>query len=469
MCVCVCVCCSEVCGDLAAYANKWRPDADGCEANTDNKSLLNLQIMHTSLPSSPVVLPSPSQLSPHSPRPCLVPATSQSSPPMSTSGPVSGRAGLSPLPFQGHPVIAGTNYQMTSSVTNQVAVSTVPHPSLGRSVSVQGEKDKQVLPQLHPLAHPHRTNGSVPPVPSSPSSPPPSPGVPIRKARRPSTHSLQEQVLRSQLEHRNSYVSNSASGDVSSSSLPPSPPPTITVPLCGLPTSPPPESAPVISSANSSRQRPQSASSAALPSPTRSAGVHVPVTTTRAATDHLPSTYLAAQTVQTAPLYSVSQQPLGHMSRRHTRSKSSGPFSAFSTAPPPVETKRRTHARHLSTGNIPQGALAASSNGRTLKDTPELSKSSVSLNSTFIFDSQVSQASPPNPEKGYDFAKHFNLFSPFTSNMALEYCRGEGTPELRESQAPAVWCMDVWSDSIAVGCGNGQIEVGVALGHVTVT
>ena len=466
--MCVCVCCSEVCGDLAAYVNKWRQDADGCEANTDNKSLLNLQIMHTSLPSSPVVLPSPSQLSPHShsPRPCLVSATSLSSPPMSASGPASGRAGSSPLSFQGHPVIAGTNYQMTSTVTNQVAVSTVPHPSLGRSVSVQGEKDKQVLPQLHPLAHPHRTNGSVPPVPSSPSSPPPSPG--IRKARRPSTHSLQEQVLRSQLECRNS-VSNSASGDVSSSSLPPSPPPTTTVPLCGLPTSPPPVTAPVISSANSSRQRPQSASSAALPSPTRSAGV--PATTTIAATDHLPSTYLATQTVQTASLYSVSQhatpqQPLCHMSRRHTRSKSSGPFSTFSTVPPPVETKRRTHARHLSMGNIPQGAA---SNGLTLKDTPELSKSSISLNSTFIFDSQVSQAPPPNPEKGYDFAKHFNLFSPFTSNMALEYCRGEGTPELRESQAPAVWCMDVWSDSIAVGCGNGQIEVGVALGHVTVT
>ena len=41
--------------------------------------------------------------------------------------------------------------------------------------------------------------------------------------------------------------------------------------------------------------------------------------------------------------------------------------------------------------------------------------------------------------------------------------------EGRETPPPAVWCMDVWNKSIAVGCGNGQIEVGVVFSNVTVT
>ncbi len=43
--------------------------------------------------------------------------------------------------------------------------------------------------------------------------------------------------------------------------------------------------------------------------------------------------------------------------------------------------------------------------------------------------------------------------------MALQYCsitNGEVEPEL--SVAP-VWCMGVWKTTIAVGCGNGQVEV----------
>ena len=101
--------------------------------------------------------------------------------------------------------------------------------------------------------------------------------------------------------------------------------------------------------------------------------------------------------------------------------------------------------------------------GGGFADAPKLLRSSVSLSPEFP-PTTASKPPPPDPEKGYDFAKHFDLFSPFTSNMALEYCRkevDEGS-KITETPPPAIWSMDVWKNSIAVGCGNGQIEVGVA-------
>lgn len=73
----------------------------------------------------------------------------------------------------------------------------------------------------------------------------------------------------------------------------------------------------------------------------------------------------------------------------------------------------------------------------------------------------------PNEEKGYDFAQHFNLFSQYTSNMALEYCVGgrmceEDVGERGEelvSLPPPVWCMAVRNKVIALGCGDGKVEV----------
>ena len=75
--------------------------------------------------------------------------------------------------------------------------------------------------------------------------------------------------------------------------------------------------------------------------------------------------------------------------------------------------------------------------------------------------------SPPMPEvqggivsaPGYDFGRHFNLFSPYTSNLALEYSTQQQEDFSNEPLAPAVWCMDVWNNTVAIGCGCGQIEV----------
>lgn len=326
--------------------------------------------------------------------------------------------------------------QMMSSTTNQVAVSAVPHPPLSKSMSVQNMRELE-HPRHHPpsLPHPlppshspraHLHNRSCDPPPSSPPiSPPPSTSVtPHHKNRRHSTHSLQEQVLRTQLEGTNTPPNTSL-------------PYPAALPLCGLPTSPP---------HNINKPRPQSAN------------VNVPPSLSRPTSMAVGSSNQATKPVQSSPRYSLSghhsSQQLSHVTRRgHARSKSSGTFPTGTHVPPTAGRKQQFCGHHVSSND--------------LGDTPQLSKSSVSLSSTFIFDSHPSKAPPPNPQKGYDFSKHFSLFSPFTSNMALEYCQGQSSPELQECPPPPVWCMDVWNDSIVVGCGNGQIEVGVVFSHMT--
>ena len=119
-------------------------------------------------------------------------------------------------------------------------------------------------------------------------------------------------------------------------------------------------------------------------------------------------------------------------------------------SPPSPPSRRTSHSKRDSLGNLSvMSEMSVSSNG--------------------LFDRTASQE--PDSQTGYNFAAHFNLFSPFTSNLALEYCT---PPEAEEGNPPSghapqpVWCMDVWNDVIAVGCGNGQIEVGVAFEcHVT--
>ena len=497
----------EKCGDLSTYAGKWRPDADGCEASADNKSVLSFQMV----PSTSSLPPSPA-----SPPSSAVGVTAN----FYTRGPPTPTV-CSPPPISGHvtsSLVRGpptcVYHQVTSSTANQVAVSAVPHPPLGVSMSVQDVRHKKKptppsVPQPHPLPHPHRNGSSVGhPLPTAtpPSSPPPSPSVLYRKSRRSSTHSLQEQVLRTQLEGRTS-VSTTAIGDTS---LPPSTTATH-APRCGLPTAPP-ESAPVISGTNN--PRPYSATVSKPASHTTLNGTSgnissishpstMPVQTsyslshhdsaTRTQPSHTPHNSatptqpshtphnLATPTqpshtphnlaTPTQPSHTphnsaTPTQPSHTPHRGHTRSKSLGPFAVFPSAQARVPSaagpvrRRHTHTRNLSAGNISQATLTVAK-GLDLRDTPELSRSSVSLSSAFLFDSQTSQAPPSNPKAGYDFAKHFNLFSPFTSNMALEYCQAEESPEVHECPAPAVWCMDVWNNSIAVGCGNGQIEVGV--------
>ena len=128
-------------------------------------------------------------------------------------------------------------------------------------------------------------------------------------------------------------------------------------------------------------------------------------------------------------------------------------------------TQRPTHSRNRSLGSIPWSSHSLSRPLVTRNDSlGNLSNASTetafSTTSGRLFDNQPSQE--PNPQEGYDFSRHFNLFSQFTSNMALQYCT-QTSEDVPQCKAPAVWCMDVGNKVIAVGCGNGQVEVGVAL------
>ena len=158
-----------------------------------------------------------------------------------------------------------------------------------------------------------------------------------------------------------------------------------------------------------------------------------------------------------------------------------------SSSSSPVHRRRMGHCRHLSLGNniprqrpthsrnrslgsvnfnhmLPPNTL--SSRQESLGNLSLLSRASsktgsrLSLNSGFLSEAQVPQT--PDPENGYDFVQHFNLFSQYTSNMALEYYTARRESSTHPPTTPPVWCMDVWNRLIVVGCGNGQIEVGVA-------
>ena len=419
---------------------------------------------------------------------------------------------------------SGMGIQMTLSVaTNQIVAPPETQRVLGRSMSAHNVRDRErqispairrvkPRPQPHPLGHGGNgasfgvANYHPPHSPILPSSPPPSPGVfPVRKGRRHSTHSLQEQVLASQLDFRSGHA-HATPTNASLATHNVAPP----LPLCGLPTSPP--------STTSTPITPHYPTSPSTTSTTITPHYHTsPSTTSTPITPHLPTSPSTTSTLitphlPTSPpsttsipttLHTLHTSHAGKLSTtsgneilthtpfssphtashmqpsavprppvirsRHTRSKSSGPidasFSSLSPASPVTHTqtdsrapfnRKQTHSRNLSTSCVsPPGK------GRGFSDSPEIARSSISLNLKFS-SSLAGQAHPPDPVKGYDFAKHFSIFSPYTSSMALEYCchDDEGS-KVTETPPPAVWCMDVWNRCIAIGCGNGQIEVGV--------
>ena len=448
----------ELCGDLSTYADKWRPDAEGCEAAADNKSVGSLQL---------------------GPSGGAAPVNFQ----------IGGNARVHAVGGPDQSSVTGT---MTSSVTNQIAASVPPHVMLARSVSAQNMTIQQVprtlplpSPQPHHQPHPlalYNGTSTGPPTspPSSPlacSSPPPSPGVPLSSSRRHSTQSLQEYLFRPQLERpaaSSSAIPPTTPSSLSSASNPP-PISTAThpaapsealhalphtpattnsalppLPRCGLPTSPPP----------------------VAPAATKPSGARPSDCSGSVSSRFGGGTATHSSVGSRPPRHSVSELAHppstqgGHFPRRHARSKSSGPITVLPPSSPLAHPQssasdvpqQRTHSRNLSTSNISQGGR-----GREFADAPKLLRSSVSLSPKFP-PSAATPPSPPDPERGYDFAKHFNLFSPFTSNMALEYCHRESDQgsQVTETPPPAVWSMDVWKNYIAVGCGNGQIEVGVA-------
>ena len=190
--------------------------------------------------------------------------------------------------------------------------------------------------------------------------------------------------------------------------------------------------------------------------------------------------------VQTDMLQSAPPANVQLVSGTCTTQSHSGCLSSTSqkeSSLPNRYRKRRGHSRSSSLGTVayrptnsgdPWSTLSASTSLASLShpllprneslgnlsNASTISETAFSTTSGHLFDKQQSQT--PNPDEGYDFSRHFNLFSQFTSNMALQYCsrKSEDVPRCK---APAVWCMDMKNKVIAVGCGNGQVEVGVVL------
>lgn len=178
----------------------------------------------------------------------------------------------------------------------------------------------------------------------------------------------------------------------------------------------------------------------------------------------IPSTLVTSST-RTKPTAAIneggSSSPLHRKRMGHCRHLSLGNN---------IPRQRPTHSRNRSLGSVnfnhilPPSTL--SSRQESLGNLSLLSQASsktgsrLSLASGFLSEAQVPQT--PDPENGYDFVQHFNLFSQYTSNMALEYYTARRESSTHQPTTPPVWCMDVWNKIIVVGCGNGQVEVGVA-------
>ena len=181
--------------------------------------------------------------------------------------------------------------------------------------------------------------------------------------------------------------------------------------------------------------------------------------------DPIPSTLVTSST-RTKPTAAIneggSSSPLRRKRMGHCRHLSLGNN---------IPRQRPTHARNRSLGSVninhilPPSTLSSRQeslgNLSLLSHASSMTGSRISLNSGFLSEAQMPQT--PDPENGYDFVQHFNLFSQYTSNMALEYYTARKESSAHLPPTPPVWCMDVWNRIIVVGCGNGQIEVGVAL------
>ena len=74
------------------------------------------------------------------------------------------------------------------------------------------------------------------------------------------------------------------------------------------------------------------------------------------------------------------------------------------------------------------------------------------------FDTANEAETLAQPASGFDYRSHFSLFSRYTSQLALEYCPPLGG-DIETCSVPPVWCLDYRNGIVAVGCGNGQIEV----------
>ena len=182
--------------------------------------------------------------------------------------------------------------------------------------------------------------------------------------------------------------------------------------------------------------------------------------------DHIPSSLSTVTTVPPSSSDAASSRTAISQMRRLGHSR----HLSLDHHQPSGPQRRRTHTRNRSQGSInPAHVLpqlsSLNSNRGSCSNLSVMSNASVrgSDCSNFLKASQLTRL--PDPDKGYDFAQHFNLFSQYTSDMALEYCgglSGWGSEQTGPS-VPPVWCMAFWNRVVAVGCRNGQLEVSIGL------
>lgn len=203
--------------------------------------------------------------------------------------------------------------------------------------------------------------------------------------------------------------------------------------------------------------------------PVAPSNLHVSLSRDQFPSGSMPGIKVSWSSSATPPLSATPLLPgdttVGHMQRLgHSRHLSLGGQNGAGVG----RQKRPTHARNRSLGSIPPSSSQAlplstlhstqgSCSNLSMMSNASICGSELSAGSNFLTPSQLCKL--PDPDKGYDFAQHFNLFSQYTSNMALELCVSERGSEERLPTVPPVWCMAFWNRVVAVGCSNGQVEV----------
>jgi len=476
--------CSEICGEPPEVAaTSDRDEADGCEADTEPQNanskppqpLQGGRKLSSAASGSDTAVPGPGTSVSNrqlwtDPRNAPSPQASHPESINSKSKPVQAAmhfsSSSSPLPIYTPPP---SPHPGTSHLYRRISDTSVVHTtSSGMALSSQNAPSYPGVPQ--PISFSMHT-ASYPSVPASPqplSRPPSVQGMPYdgpnsRHRRAPSGSSLQNvsAISVSPLPGKASLPSYTYTHTPHHPPSPPMSPSTLTT-------------------------GPSSTTITMLPSQTQS---RPPLLARPRASSHqrsksattLPQIRVQSNILQTAPPTDVQLLSGTCTTQSHTGCLSS--TSQKESSLPNRYRRQRGHLRSSSLGTVahrpthssdPWFPLSASTSLASLSrpllprneslgnlsNASTISETAFSTTSGNLFDKQPSQT--PNPDEGYDFSRHFNLFSQFTSNMALQYCsrKSEDVPRCK---APAVWCMDMKNKVIAVGCGNGQVEVGVVL------
>lgn len=439
---------SAICGEPSEVSSSSnRHEADGCEADNDTQRVSSTPLQKLSRSSN-----APASVAPVSHQQLLTDAGNVRSlqtsfPPMDTpvQTPLShSSTSFSPLPLCTPPPSPRTS---TSHLYRRISDSSVVHV-----LSSSGAPNYPSSPQQ--LAAMSTHTPSYPVMPSYPQSCPPSvqENPALHHRRGPSGSSLQgiPAAPLSPVPGTTTFHAYAPTFTTHTPHHPTFPPMSPSTHTSALPT--PTHSKPPTGTRPRVRSHYRSQSATTVP--------HIRVQIDHSQTGFLTNTPQASNTYTTQThfgcLSSTTQKDLVVPNRYrrpggHSRSSSLGNV-----------IQRPTHSRNRSLGSIPWPSHSfprplVSRNDSLGNLSNASTETAFSTTSGLLFDKQPSQE--PNPQEGYDFSRHFNLFSQFTSNMALQYCT-QTSEDVPQCKAPAVWCMDVRNKVIAVGCGNGQVEVG---------